>query len=249
MTSWVGLAIRRGILTSGYPLAPASSDEVPETGRPPTFPASSTTGGAAAEVCPVKAIGGGTVDQGRCIRCARCCAQGFTFDGAVEASTRRREDLVWNAGQRGGPPAIDAPLAKLGRSLHVFMIDVGSCNACNLEVLALANPYYDVTRLGIFFTNSPRHADVLLVVGALTEEMVPALRRAYDALPDPKAVVAIGACPISGGVFRGSTGVRGSIEPLVPVDVYVPGCPPTPIAILDGLLRLSGRTHAGSGGT
>jgi formate hydrogenlyase subunit 7 len=248
MTSWIGRAIRRGTLTSGYPLAPASADEIPETGRPPTFPGGSTNAGAAATACPVEAIGDGTVDQGRCIRCARCCAQGFVFDGTVEASTRRREELVWIAGQRGGSPPIDAPLAKLGRSLHVFMIDVGSCNACNLEVLALANPYYDVTRLGIFFTNSPRHADVLLVVGALTEEMVPALQRAYEALPDPKAVVAIGVCPTSGGVFRGSAGVRGSIEPVVPVDVYIPGCPPTPIAVLDGLLRLSGRTRVASGG-
>lgn len=196
----------------------------------------------------MEAISDGTVDQGRCIRCARCLAKGFAFAGLVEASTRRRSDLVWTQGQRLALPAIDAPLGSLGRSLHVFLIDVGSCNACNLEVLAISNPYYDSTRLGIFFTNSPRHADVLLVVGALTEEMAPALKRAYEALPEPKAVVAVGACPISGGVFRGYPGIQDSIESMVPVDVFVPGCPPSPIAVLDGLLRLSGRARQPSEG-
>jgi Ni,Fe-hydrogenase III small subunit len=244
MTSWVGRAVRRGILSSRYPAEAAMPDEVPDTGRPPTLRGPRAPESRAREICPVEAIGDRTVDQGRCIRCARCLAQGFGFDAPVEASSRRRGDLVWSDGQRTGSPAIDAPLAKLGRSIHVFMIDVGSCNACNLEVLALANPYYDAARLGIFFTNSPRHADVLLVVGALTHEMVPALERAYQALPEPKAVVAVGACPISGGVFRGSAGVRDSIDTTVPVDVFVPGCPPSPIAVLDGLLRLSGRARA-----
>jgi Ni,Fe-hydrogenase III small subunit len=247
MTSWVGRALRRGILSSHYPAVPATSDEVPETARPPVVPPGALAGAGARSSCPVEAIGDGSVDQGRCIRCARCCAEGFAFDGTTEASVRRRTDLVWAHRQTAPMPAVDAPLAPLGRSLHVFLIDVGSCNACNLEVLGIANPYYDATRLGIFFTNSPRHADILLVVGTPTEEMLPALHRAYEALPAPKAVVAVGACPISGGVFRGVPGLPGPLDGFVPVDVFVPGCPPTPIAVLDGLLRLSGRSRAPSG--
>ncbi len=137
----------------------------------------------------------------------------------------------------GPSPALDG----FRRSLHLFLVDVGSCNACNLEVMALANPYYDASRLGIFFTNSPRHADALLVVGVPTDEMVEPLRRAYDALPAPKVVVAVGVCPISGGVFAGGRGLRGPLDTLVPVDVYVPGCPPTPLNVLDGLLTAIGR--------
>jgi len=246
MTSWVGRAVRRGILSSHYPQSPAASEEVPVTGRPPVAGPESLGTPTNPGVCPVGAISVGSVDQGRCIRCARCCAEGFAFVGAVEAATRRRNDLIWNPGERAPLAAIDAPLAKLGRSLHVFMIDVGSCNACNLEVFALTNPYYDASRLGIFFTNSPHHADVLLVVGALTDNMAPALQRAYDALPEPKAVVAVGACPISAGVFRGSPGVRDSITASIPVDIFVPGCPPPPVAVLDGILRLSGRSRSGA---
>ena len=244
MTSWVGRAARRGILSTRYPKAAATLDEVPETGRPPTHRGTRPLGDSAADSCPVGAITDRTVDQGRCIRCARCLSAGFAFDAPVESSTRRRDDLLWTDGQRTALPALDAPLSKLGRSLHVFMIDVGSCNACNLEVMALSNPYYDASRLGIFFTNSPRHADVLLVVGVLTDAMIPALERAYQALPEPKAVVAVGACPISGGAFRGFPGIRDSIDSTVPVDVFVPGCPPSPIAVLDGLLRLTGHTRA-----
>ncbi|HTP55673.1 MAG TPA: NADH-quinone oxidoreductase subunit NuoB [Thermoplasmata archaeon] len=123
----------------------------------------------------------------------------------------------------------------------MFLVDVGSCNACNLEVIALANPFYDSQRLGVFFTNSPRHADALLVVGVPTEPMVEPVRRAYEAMPGPKAVIAVGACPISGGAFRGNPGLRASIDELVPVDIYVPGCPPTPVQILDAILTLVGR--------
>lgn len=191
--------------------------------------------------CPVGAISATGLDQGKCIRCARCLPNGFAFTGAVESSTRSRADLVTGAKAPAPGTAALPPLRELGRSLHVFLIDVGSCNACNLEVLALANPFYDSQRLGIFFTNSPRHADVLLVVGVPTPEMVEPLRRAYDALPAPKAVVAIGACPISGGAFAGTPKLAATLGDLLPVDVFIPGCPPTPVNILDGLLTLTGR--------
>ncbi len=242
MPSWIGQAAHRGILTSRYPRAPATEAEVPMTARAPGPPAAGPLPAAAISVCPVGAIGERAVDQGRCIRCARCLAHGLQPVGPVELTVARAEALVAPPGARD-PPAPAPPLASLGRSIHVFLVDVGSCNACNLEVLGIANPLYDAARLGIFFTNSPRHADVLLVVGVPTEEMVEPLRRAYEAMPAPKSVIAIGACPISGGAFRGNPGLRPSLDGLVPVDRFVPGCPPAPIQILDALLTVSGRNR------
>ncbi len=242
MASWVGQAVHRGILTTQYPLRPAGTDEVPATSREPTWPGAAPLPVLAVASCPVGALEVGAVDQGRCIRCARCLGQGLRFDGPAEASTSHRADLV----QKPGSPAAasgTAPLAGFGRSLHVFLVDVGSCNACNLEVLALANPFYDSQRLGIFFTNSPRHADVLVVVGVPTDAMVEPVRRAYEAMPSPKAVVAVGVCPISGGVFRGNPGLHPSLDGIVPVDRFVPGCPPTPVQVLDALLQLIGRSR------
>ncbi len=241
MPSWIEQAAHRGILTSRYPRERASDAEVPPTGRAPVPPASAGPTGAAIAGCPVGAIGPEGVEPGRCIRCARCLAHGYRFGGPVEASFRAPPG-------RAGPEGADvgdepAPLAPLGRSLHLFLVDVGSCNACNLEVLALANPFYDVSRLGLFFTNSPRHADVLLVVGVPTDAMVEPARRAYDAMPFPKAVVAVGVCPCSGGAFRGNPGLRPSLGDILPVDRFVPGCPPTPVQILDAVLRVAGRAR------
>jgi Ni,Fe-hydrogenase III small subunit/ferredoxin len=244
MASWVGQSISRGILTTRYPREPASEDEVPSTGRPPVPVGGPGSLASAVRSCPVRAISETSIDQGTCIRCARCLPRGFEFAGSAESATRSRADLVVPSAHR---EVADPPLADLKRSLHVFMIDVGSCNACNLEVLALSNPFYDSQRLGIFFTNSPRHADVLLVVGVPTEAMAEPLRRLYEALPAPKAVVAVGACPISGGVFAGTPGLRGPLEDLLPVDVFVPGCPPSPVSILDGLLQLTGRNRRPEG--
>ncbi len=238
MPSWIERSWTRGILTTRYPRTPASEAETPATARAPVAPQGAPIPPSAVASCPVEAISPRGVDQGRCIRCARCLTQGLRLDGAAESAVSARSELLLPAG--GGTTRPTAPLASLGRSLHLFLVDVGSCNACNLEVVALANPFYDSQRLGLFFTNSPRHADVLLVVGVPTEPMVEPLRRAYEAMPGPKAVVAIGACPISGGAFRGNPGLRGSIDELLPVDVYVPGCPPTPIQILDAILRLRG---------
>ncbi|HTT14226.1 MAG TPA: NADH:ubiquinone oxidoreductase [Thermoplasmata archaeon] len=244
MSTWLEASVRRGILTTRYPASAATADEVPATGRGPRARPGASGGAALADACPVGAIGPETLDQGRCIRCARCLPRGFDFSGPVEASTTDRAALLE---PRAAPPLrtadSEAPLRPFSRSLHVFLVDVGSCNACNLEVLALANPYYDSQRLGIFFTNSPRHADVLLVVGVPTPEMAEPLRRAFEALPGPKAVVAVGACPISGGVFRGNPDLTPSLADLVPVDVFVPGCPPTPLGVLDGILRAAGRAR------
>jgi len=242
-SSWLEAAARRGILTSRYPARPAAQEEIPLTGRPPRPVGGSVGTPEAVAACPVGALAADGIDEGRCIRCARCLATGFEFRGPVETARLRRDDLVVPYAAPARPEDAAAPLVGLKRSLHIFLVDVGSCNACNLEVLALANPFYDATRLGLFFTNSPRHADVLLVVGVPTEAMVDPLRRAYEAMPSPKAVLAVGVCPISGGVFRGSAGLRSALSDVLPVDAFVPGCPPTPLQVLDGLLKLVGRSR------
>jgi Ni,Fe-hydrogenase III small subunit len=127
---------------------------------------------------------------------------------------------------------------RLGRSLSIREVDAGSCNGCELEINALNNPFYDVERFGIRFVASPRHADVLLVTGPVTKNMREALKRTYDAVPNPKWVVAAGGCARDGGCFAGSYAVVGGVSEVVPVDLHIPGCPPSPTDILKGLLAL-----------
>jgi Ni,Fe-hydrogenase III small subunit len=127
-------------------------------------------------------------------------------------------------------------LAVLGRALCIRAIDAGSCNGCELEIHALNNPLYNIERLGIRFVASPRHADLLLITGPVARNMEAALRRTYDATPDPKLVVAIGDCGCTGGLFGESYASRGRVSNVVPVDVAVPGCPPSPRQILSGIL-------------
>lgn len=122
-----------------------------------------------------------------------------------------------------------------GRSLHVREVDAGSCNGCEVEIVSLSNPIYDIERFGIHFVASPRHADMLLVTGPVTRQMELALKRTYEATPSPKLVVACGGCAIGGGIFKGSYAVVGGVDRVVPVDVYIPGCPPRPEAILHGI--------------
>jgi Ni,Fe-hydrogenase III small subunit len=142
-----------------------------------------------------------------------------------------------------------ASRAKLGRSLSIRAVDAGSCNGCELEIHALNNAFYDLERFGLHFVASPRHADVLLVTGPVTKNMREALERTYNATPGPKWVVAVGACAADGGVFAGSYAVAGGVKNVIPVDLHIPGCPPTPIALLQGLLALldtaSGKARAG----
>ena len=153
------------------------------------------------------------------------------------------------------PPAADEEAAKLareldsvarrrlGRSLAIRQVDAGSCNGCELEIHALNNVFYDLERFGLHFVASPRHADVLLVTGPVTKNMAEALVRTHAATPDPKWVVAVGACALDGGVFAGSYAVAGGVSAVVPVDLHIAGCPPTPVDLLRGLLTLipSGR--------
>lgn len=130
-----------------------------------------------------------------------------------------------------------------GRSLHIRHVDAGSCNACESEVKLLTSPYYDLHRLGLFFTPAPRHADLLLVTGPITRAMEGPLLRTYEAMPDPRLVVAVGACPCSGGVFGPSPYVRGRLAEVLPVDVFIPGCPPSPLALIHGLLLAINRAE------
>jgi Ni,Fe-hydrogenase III small subunit len=127
---------------------------------------------------------------------------------------------------------------RLGRSLAIREVDAGSCNGCELEIHALNNAFYDLERFGIRFVASPRHADVLLVTGPVTKNMQEALWRTYQATPDPKWVVAVGDCAVDGGLFAGSYAVRGGVSKVVPVDLHIRGCPPTPRRLLEGLLAL-----------
>jgi len=131
---------------------------------------------------------------------------------------------------------------RLGRSLSIREVDAGSCNGCELEIHALSNAFYDLERLGLRFVASPRHADVLLVTGPVSKNMRQALERTYNATPDPKWVVALGDCAFDGGVFAGSYAVTGGVSDVVPVDLHIRGCPPTPTAILRGLIALLEQT-------
>ena len=148
-------------------------------------------------------------------------------DDALRVTTQRLEQAM---------------LKTLGRALVIRHIDAGSCNGCELEIHALGNPYYNLEALGIKFAASPRHADLLLVTGPVAGNMVIALQRAYDATPAPKLVVAVGDCGCDGGIFGESYASRGRVANVIPVDVAVPGCPPTPLALMQGILTaISGK--------
>lgn len=152
-------------------------------------------------------------------------------------------------GSASGATSPDADLRRaidrrLGRSLHVRHVDAGSCNGCDWEIAALLYPDYDIQRLGIDIVASPRHADLLLVTGVMTRNLEAAAVRAYEAMPEPRLVVAVGACAISGGVFAGSYAARDGIAGTLPVDIFIPGCPPRPEALMAGLLAAVGRMPA-----
>jgi Ni,Fe-hydrogenase III small subunit len=132
----------------------------------------------------------------------------------------------------------------LGRALNIRQLDAGSCNGCEAEISALTNPYYDLERFGIHFVASPKHADMLLVTGPVTRNMADAVKATYEAVPAPKIVVAVGACGCSGGIFAGSHAVVGAVDAVIPVDGYIPGCPPTPAMLVTGILEVLRRRVA-----
>jgi Ni,Fe-hydrogenase III small subunit len=241
---WVLRGIKKGILTSRFPQEAPTADEIPQASAPPT--ATEASDWAKGErLCPTGAIHDGEkrIDLGACVYCRRCADGNFAFagpDGRGAACLKASVTEAWR-GEKQVLEELERRRKTFRKSLHILVIDVGSCNACNLEVLNLSNPYYDLTRLGVFFTNSPKHADALVVVGALNRDMVDVLKRTYDSMPYPKLVVSVGACAISGGVFRDTESFVSPIQDALPVDVLIPGCPPSPIQVLQGLLLAIGK--------
>jgi Ni,Fe-hydrogenase III small subunit len=157
------------------------------------------------------------------------------LDGSV--ATVDRDESVEALGQQ-----LESRIRSVfGRSLHIREVDAGSCNGCEVEIHGLNSPVYDLERFGIHFVASPRHADMLLVTGPVTRNMEPALRKTYDATPEPRLVVAVGACGCSGGIFGVNYATCGGVDSVLPVDVYIPGCPPNPHALLHGILLAIGR--------
>lgn len=246
--------------TIRFPLAPWEGAAGPP--RTPVHDPQRCEGtGACARACPTGAIevdpvAGATVvrlDYGKCLFCGLCvdaCPSGamglIPFE---EMAVRRRSDLLVQHGP-AGPPVAAARLVEevrhrvrrlYGSSLAIRAVDAGSCNGCEVEVAALLWPRYDLERLGIHLVASPRHADALLVTGPVTRNMRRALEKTYQAVPGPSFVVAVGACGISGGPFRGSPEVEGGVDRTVPVEVYVPGCPPSPVSLLYGLWLALGK--------
>src|SRR5712692_8942966 len=212
-----------------------------------------------------------TVDYGLCVFCGLCAEassdQAVRITQEFELATTDRRNLVLtaeytlnadrthrqlravNRGFRSvggdvenvGQKAREKIHKLLGRSLSIREVDAGSCNGCELEIVALNNPIYDIERFGIHFVASPRHADMLLVTGPVTRNMELALLKTYRATPEPKVVVAVGACGISGGIFGENYASLGGVDTVLPVDVYIPGCPPRPQALLHGILLAVGR--------
>lgn len=238
MSRWVLRGLRTGIKTTAYP-----DDAERALGVTPGLPAGGEFGAQAealAARCPTHALrhadGRIVVDSRRCVhsyRCVRGVARPLGWDSTYEWAAETQ-----HAGEARGFGS------EFRRSIHILVVDAGDCGACLNEVKQLNNPYYNMHRLGFFITPTPRHADVLLVVGPVTDHMRFALKKIHDAMPTPKRVVAVGACALSGGVFAESFVCANGVAEVLPVDVEVPGNPPPPLAILHGLLVAVGRKPA-----
>jgi Ni,Fe-hydrogenase III small subunit len=176
-----------------------------------------------------------------------CPEQAITYTADFRLAATTRESLILRSDEIPLVQALEEKTRRLfGRSLKLREVCAGSCNGCEMELQALNNVVFDLGRFGIQFVASPRHADGLVVTGPVTENMRTALLKTYEAVPSPKLVIAVGACAISGGPFRDGPEVHNGVEQFLPVDLYIPGCPPHPLTILDGLLRLLGRIENGT---
>jgi Ni,Fe-hydrogenase III small subunit/Pyruvate/2-oxoacid:ferredoxin oxidoreductase delta subunit len=247
--------LKRGCETMTYPKGPAPA--LPDRhGGALKVDATQCADGcnACVPVCPTEAIARPAskpvaLDLGRCIFCAGCvevCPQGaIAQTGDHRMAARRREDLA--LGEPGREQvrlasALDHKLRKLfGRSLRLRVVSAGGCGGCEADTNVLNTIGWDLSRFGIQFVASPRHADGLLITGCVSKNMELALKKAWEAVPEPKIVIAVGTCAIAGGPFVGNPQILNGANSVVPVDLYIPGCPPHPVTILDGLLRLLGR--------
>ncbi len=258
-------ALRTGVVTVRYPAEPGTAPNR-FRGAPVLRPGSGLPPPA---VCPVGALSerfdGGrhvALDLGQCVFCGRCAEDPWrgavTMGRDFELSARSRDELRVEVAADGAPGPVkpasdrDADAARasseirrlLGGSLHLRHLDAGSCNACDWELTALLNPVYDIRRLGIDFVASPRHADGVVVTGPVTRNLETAVRRTIEAVPDPRIVIAVGACATSGGIAGEGYASAGGVDRVLPVDVYIPGCPPRPEAIIFGILVAVGRLDA-----
>lgn len=209
---------------------------------------------ACSQVCPTKAFSRAadqslTLDLGRCIFCGECVkhcpTQALSHTQDHSMAVRNRKDLLLGAPSQEElrlAQALDEKMLKLfGRSLKLRQVSAGGCGACEADVNVLGTIGWDLSRFGIQFVASPRHADGLLVTGPVSKNMELALKKTYAALSEPKIVIAVGACALSGGLFANHSQVHQGVDTLLPVDLYIPGCPPHPLTTLDGLLRLLNR--------
>jgi Ni,Fe-hydrogenase III small subunit/ferredoxin len=255
MSIWVLRGLRNGIVTTDWP---RRADEYADAWRgPATGQHGVTVPPDVVALCPTGAIeataDGVRVDQGRCILCGRCVAARPDVFGwsagatgsAAAALTRRALVAPQIAETDEAIAAARASLAAhtsaLRRSVHVRHVDTGSDGSEEWEIQALLGPVYDIHRLGVFFTASPRHADVLLVTGAGAAGMTGSLRTTYEGMPDPKVVIAVGTDAVSGGLLAGSEMITDGVGASVPVDVWLPGVPPSPFGILNALLIATGK--------
>jgi Ni,Fe-hydrogenase III small subunit/ferredoxin len=239
--------LRQGSRTLRYPHGPAV---LPARFRgQPRLDASKCKEGcqACADACPTQAVSAQPlkIDLGACLMCGLCqeaCPPGaIAFTNDHRLATRTKEDLVTSTGEPKLAAALEAKMRRLfGRSLKLRQVSAGGCNGCEAELVATGNVVFDLGRFGIQFVASPRHADGVVITGPVTVNMESALRETYAAVPAPKLVIAVGACAISGGAFADSGAIRG-VPKDIPIDLYVPGCPPHPLTLLDGMLRLLGR--------
>ena len=242
--------LRQGYRTVPFPSQPPV---LPDRfrGLPVIAPGRCTEGcGLCAAVCPTGAIAPGAegpgIDLGRCLFCTECmdaCPSGaVAFTPEFRMAASRREDLLTAGGTVRLAAALEQRARRLfGRSLRLRQVSAGGCNACEADVNVLQTVVFDLQRFGVQFVASPRHADGLLVTGPVTANMRAALLETYEAVPSPKLVIASGACAISGGPFAGLPEAGEGAGGLLPVDLFVPGCPPHPFTLLDGILRLLGR--------
>lgn len=248
--------VRQGHRTSSYP---SSAPVLPDRLRgAPSLDATKCVEECrrCIEACPTDALrkpDGARpleLDTGRCLFCTECmgaCPEGaIAFGQEHRLAARAREDLLVRGAFEPRAKALDEKMRRLfGRSLKLRQVSAGGCNGCEADVNVLGTIAFDLGRFGIQIVASPRHADGLLVTGPVTENMRLALKSTYDAVPAPKIVIAVGACAISGGPYAGHPEVHDGADAVVPVDLYVPGCPPHPFTILDGLLGLLGKIESG----